>query len=59
FSDKIVDHSNAITATDSYHRYKDDVKMLRNMGMDAYSFSISWSRVIPRKIDILSSFSSI
>ncbi|GJW93710.1 beta-glucosidase 12 [Tanacetum coccineum] len=45
--DKIVDHSNAITATDSYHRYKDDVKMLRNMGMDAYSFSISWSRVIP------------
>ncbi|KAJ0858400.1 putative beta-glucosidase [Helianthus annuus] len=44
--DRIADHSNAVMATDSYHRYK-DVKMLRQMSMDAYSFSISWSRVIP------------
>ncbi|MFS8005677.1 putative beta-primeverosidase [Helianthus anomalus] len=45
--DRIADHSNAVMATDSYHRYKEDVKMLRQMSMDAYSFSISWSRVIP------------
>ncbi|CAI9290175.1 unnamed protein product [Lactuca saligna] len=46
-SDKIADHSNGNMATDSYHRYKEDVKMIRQMSMDAYSFSISWSRVIP------------
>ncbi|KAI3981682.1 hypothetical protein MKX01_020625 [Papaver californicum] len=32
------------TATNSYHKYKDDVKALKEMGMDAYRMSISWSR---------------
>ncbi|KAI3944825.1 hypothetical protein MKW92_051922 [Papaver armeniacum] len=34
-------------ATNSYHKYKDDVKALKEMGMDAYRMSISWSRLFP------------
>ncbi|KAK7339903.1 hypothetical protein VNO77_20589 [Canavalia gladiata] len=34
-------------AYDQYHKYKEDVQLMANMGLDAYRFSISWSRVIP------------
>jgi beta-glucosidase len=34
-------------ADDSYHRYKEDVQLLKNMGAKVYRFSISWSRVFP------------
>ncbi|MCL7044291.1 hypothetical protein MKW94_018370 [Papaver nudicaule] len=43
----IHDHSNAEVAVDSYHRYKDDVKLIKEMGMDSYRFSIAWSRILP------------
>ncbi|KAI7982189.1 Beta-glucosidase 12 [Camellia lanceoleosa] len=44
---KITDGSNGDVATDSYHRYKEDVAIMKEMGLDAYRFSISWSRVLP------------
>ncbi|XP_011310384.1 myrosinase 1 [Fopius arisanus] len=34
-------------AVDSYHRYKEDVQIIKNMGLNHYRFSISWSRVLP------------
>jgi len=34
-------------ADDSYHRYKEDVQLLKNLGVGGYLFSISWSRVFP------------
>jgi len=34
-------------ADDSYHRYKEDVKLLKDLGVNGYRFSISWSRVFP------------
>ena len=34
-------------AVDHYHRYRDDVALMKRMGLDAYRFSVSWSRVQP------------
>nr|TKS11601.1 hypothetical protein D5086_0000071060 [Populus alba] len=46
--ERISDHSNAKVAVDFYNRYKEDVQKNEGMGMDAFRFSISWSRVLPR-----------
>jgi beta-glucosidase len=35
------------TACDFYHRYRDDITLLADLGVDAFRFSIAWSRVIP------------
>ena len=34
-------------ADDSYHRYKDDVQLLKNLGVKGYRMSIAWSRIFP------------
>jgi len=34
-------------ADDSYHLYKDDVSLLKSLGVGAYRMSISWSRIFP------------
>ncbi len=34
-------------ASDSYHRYKEDIQLLKALGCSVYRMSISWSRVIP------------
>lgn len=34
-------------ACDHYHRYRDDVALMRQLGLNAYRFSVSWSRVLP------------
>jgi beta-glucosidase len=34
-------------ADDSYHLYKEDVKLLKDMGVTVYRLSISWSRIFP------------
>lgn len=34
-------------ADDSYHLYKEDVRLLKNLGVSTYRMSISWSRVFP------------
>lgn len=34
-------------ATDSYHHYKEDIKLLAEMGVGCYRFSFSWSRIFP------------
>ncbi|XP_002523071.2 beta-glucosidase 11 [Ricinus communis] len=34
-------------SVDQYHKYKEDVKLMVETGLDAYRFSISWPRLIP------------
>ncbi|XAR54318.1 Beta-primeverosidase [Bertholletia excelsa] len=48
FQKKIRDHSNGDVADDFYHRYKEDIALVKSTGFDAFRFSISWSRVIPK-----------
>lgn len=35
--------------TDHFHRYKDDLKLLKELGVNAYRFSLEWSRIQPRE----------
>jgi beta-glucosidase len=44
---KIADGSNADRANDHYHRYKEDVSLIKELGVKAYRFSIAWPRVFP------------
>ncbi|XP_062213807.1 beta-glucosidase 6-like [Phragmites australis] len=44
---KITDFSNADVAVDQYHRFEKDIQLMADMGMDAYRFSIAWSRILP------------
>lgn len=45
--DKTFEGTNGDVAVDHYHRYKEDVALMKELGMKAYRFSVSWSRVIP------------
>ena len=38
---------NGDIACDHYQRYRDDVQLMREIGLNAYRFSISWSRILP------------
>ncbi|OVA18903.1 Glycoside hydrolase [Macleaya cordata] len=44
---KIADFSNGDVAVDQYHQYSDDIQLMKDMGLDAYRFSIAWSRIFP------------
>jgi beta-glucosidase len=38
---------NGDVACDHYRRYAEDVRLMRDLGLNAYRFSVSWSRVLP------------
>ena len=37
------------TACDHYHRFREDVALMKEIGLKSYRFSISWSRVMPEE----------
>uniref|UniRef100_A0A7N0SX14 Beta-glucosidase n=1 Tax=Kalanchoe fedtschenkoi TaxID=63787 RepID=A0A7N0SX14_KALFE len=45
---KIADASTGDVADDFYHRYKEDIHLMKKIGLDSFRFSIAWSRVLPR-----------
>lgn len=47
---KIADGSNADVACDHYSRWREDVALMRELGLGAYRFSIAWPRVLPEGV---------
>lgn len=44
---KVSDGANGDRACDHYFRYRQDVALMRKLGLQSYRFSIAWSRVLP------------
>lgn len=44
---RILDGKDAYTACDHMHRYKEDYKLMKLLGINAYRFSMSWARILP------------
>ncbi|MFG2334138.1 GH1 family beta-glucosidase [Streptomyces sp. NPDC048604] len=44
---KVFEGHTGDVAVDHYHRYRDDVRLMSELGLSAYRFSVSWSRVQP------------
>lgn len=44
---KVEDGTNGDVACDHYHRYRDDIALMKSLGMQAYRFSVAWPRVVP------------
>nr|XP_023029425.1 myrosinase 1-like [Leptinotarsa decemlineata] len=47
----IANNDTGDTACDSYNKYKEDVALLKELGVDVYRFSISWARILPNGFD--------
>ncbi len=44
---KIFNGDTGDVACDHYHRYKEDVALMKEIGLKAYRFSVSWTRILP------------
>ncbi len=47
---KVRNNDNGDIAVDHYNRYQEDVQLIKNLGVNAYRFSIAWARVLPKGI---------
>jgi beta-glucosidase len=45
---KVKNGDTGEVACDHYHRFREDIALMREMGVSAYRFSIAWPRVLPR-----------
>ena len=44
---KVFNNDNGDRACDTYHRWAEDVALMKQFGIQAYRFSINWARIIP------------
>ncbi|HYD29636.1 MAG TPA: GH1 family beta-glucosidase [Azospirillaceae bacterium] len=46
--DRVANGDTGEVACDHYHRYPEDVTLMKDIGIGAYRFSVAWPRVLPR-----------
>lgn len=46
---RVQDNHTGDIACDHYHRWEQDIKLMKHLGINAYRFSISWSRICTQK----------
>jgi len=44
---KVVNADNGDVACDHYHRYQEDIQIMKDLGIQSYRFSLAWPRIIP------------
>ncbi|GAF64208.1 beta-glucosidase [Bacillus sp. TS-2] len=47
---KVMNGDNGDIACDSYHLYREDIALMKDLGISVYRFSISWPRIFPEGI---------
>ncbi len=45
----VYKNQDGMVACDHYHLYKDDIKLMKDLGVDSYRLSIAWPRIFPKK----------
>ena len=43
----VLNNDNGDVANDHYHLYKDDIALMKNLGLQSYRFSFAWPRLFP------------
>ena len=43
----VIHGDNGNISADHYHHYKEDVALMKEAGLNAYRFSVSWARLLP------------
>jgi len=43
----VLNNDTGDVACDHYHRYREDVRLMQELGLNAYRFSIAWPRILP------------
>ena len=43
----VLNNENGLVACDHYHRYQEDIQLMRELDIRAYRFSIAWPRILP------------
>ena len=44
---RVFEHQNADTSCDHMHHYKEDIALMKHLGIRAYRFSLNWARILP------------
>jgi beta-glucosidase len=44
---KVRNGDDGSVACDFYHRYREDIALMRELGLDAFRFSVAWPRILP------------
>src|ERR1051326_5848618 len=44
----ILNGDSGLVACDHYHRYREDISLMKELGVQMYHFSIAWPRIVPQ-----------